>query len=212
MDGRIIARKVNEGQTLAAQFQTPELFVVAPDMKSEIHIIAAVDEADIGLVSEAQRRELPVRFTVDAWRDDLFKGTIHQVRWDSSIEQNVVTYPVVVSAPNLELKLLPGMTASLSFEVDKAADAIRIPNSALRFYPQREHVRGADRHLLDGDDEPAPADPSAEAFGARRRTRPSSAAAATAATYGSSRVNRSRPSKSPPASATAATRSWSPAS
>ncbi len=161
VDGTIIARKVDEGQTLAATFQTPELFVVAPDMRSEIRIIAAVDEADIGLVREAQRRKLPVRFTVDAYRDDLFKGTIFQVRMDSAKEQNVVTYPVIVSAPNPDLKLLPGMTASLSFQVDEAADAIRIPNAALRFYPQREHVRPADRHLLEGDEGPAPADPSA---------------------------------------------------
>ncbi len=159
VDGRIIARKVDEGQTLAAQFQTPELFIVAPDMKSEIHIIAAVDEADIGLVREAERQKRPVEFIVDAYPSDLFKGKIFQVRWDSSIEQNVVTYPVVVSAPNLDLKLLPGMTASLSFEVDKAADALRIPNAALRFYPQREHVRPEDRHLLDGEDQPAPTDP-----------------------------------------------------
>jgi len=150
--GKIIARKVNEGQTLAAQFQTPELFIVAPDLRKEIRIVAAVDEADIGLVLEAQRRKLPVHFTVDAYRDDLFEGTIFQVRLDSAIEQNVVTYPVVVSAPNHDLKLLPGMTANLSFEVDRAVDALRIPNAALRFYPERDQVRPEDRHLLEGDD------------------------------------------------------------
>jgi HlyD family secretion protein len=164
VEGTIIARKVNEGQTLAATFQVPELFVVAPDLKSEIRIIAAVDEADIGLVSEAQRRKLPVWFTVDAHKNDLFEGTIFQVRWDSAIEQNVVTYPVVVSAPNPDLKLLPGMTASLSFQVDEAADVLRIPNAALRFYPQREHVRPEDRYLLDGDEGPAPADASASSI------------------------------------------------
>ncbi len=153
VNGIIINRKIDQGQTLAAQFQTPELFVVAPDMKTKMHILASVDEADMGLIRDAQRRELPVRFTIDAYPDDLFEGRIFQIRMSSTTTQNVVTYPVVVAVPNLDLKLLPGMTASLSFQVNDAKDALRIPNAALRYFPQREHVRPEDRKLLEGQAE-----------------------------------------------------------
>lgn len=150
VNGIIINRKIDEGQTLASQFQTPELFVVAPDMKTKMHILAAVDEADMGLVREAKKRNLPVTFTVDAYPDDLFDGSIFQIRMSSTTTQNVVTYPVIVAAPNDKLKLMPGMTASLSFHVDETKEAVRIPNAALRFYPQRQHVRPEDRKLLEG--------------------------------------------------------------
>jgi HlyD family secretion protein len=149
-DGVIIDRKVDPGQTVAASFQTPELFVLAPDMRKEMRVFASVDEADIGLIREAQRIGLPVRFTVDAYPGDLFTGTIFQIRRNSTTTQNVVTYPVVVSAPNGDLKLLPGMTASISFQVGEKADVVRIPNAALRFYPQREQVRPEDRAILEG--------------------------------------------------------------
>jgi HlyD family secretion protein len=149
-DGVIIDRKVDPGQTVAASFQTPELFVMAPEMRKEMRVFASVDEADIGLIREAQRTGQPVRFTVDAYPDDLFAGTIFQIRRNSTTTQNVVTYPVVVSAPNPDLKLLPGMTASISFQVGEKADVVRIPNAALRFYPQREQVRPDDRPVLEG--------------------------------------------------------------
>jgi len=152
VDGVIINRKIDQGQTLASQFQTPELFIVAPDMRTRMHILASVDEADIGLIREAQRRKLPVHFTVDAYPDDLFTGEIHQIRMSSTTTQNVVTYPVIVAAPNPDLKLLPGMTASISFQIDEAHEGLRIPNAALRFYPQRELVRPEDRPLLEGAD------------------------------------------------------------
>ena len=150
VDGMVIDRKIDPGQTLAAQFQTPELFIVAPDLKKEMHVFASVDEADIGLIRQAQERDQPVRFTVDAYPDDLFEGKIFQIRKSSTTTQNVVTYPVVVSAPNPDLKLLPGMTASLSFQVTESSEVLRIPNAALRFYPQREQVRLEDRKLLEG--------------------------------------------------------------
>jgi HlyD family secretion protein len=150
VDGIVINRKIDQGQTLAAQFQTPEMFIVAPDMKTKMHIVASVDESDIGQIREAQRRKLPVRFTVDAYPDDLFTGEIFQIRMSSTTNQNVVTYPVVVAAPNPELKLLPGMTASLSFQIDEAKDVLRIPNASLRFYPQREQVHPDDRKILEG--------------------------------------------------------------
>jgi HlyD family secretion protein len=149
VDGIIIERKVDPGQTVAASFQTPELFIVAPDMRKEIRVFASVDEADIGQIRAAQRTGQPVRFTVDAYPDDLFTGVVFQIRQNSTTTQNVVTYPVVVSAPNPDLKLVSGMTASLSFQVGAAKDVLRIPNAALRFYPTREQVRAEDRKLLE---------------------------------------------------------------
>jgi len=151
VDGMIINRKIDPGQTLAAQFQTPELFIMAPDMRTEMHIHASVDEADIGLIQDAQERKYPVTFTVDAHPDELFEGVINEIRLSSATTQNVVTYPVVVSAPNPDLKLLPGMTASLSFQVDHRDDVIKIPNAALRFYPAAKHVRPADLPILEGN-------------------------------------------------------------
>ncbi len=128
VDGTVIDRKIDVGQTLAAQFQTPEMFVVAPNMEDEMHIYASVDEADIGLIRESQKAKNPVRFTVDAYPDEVFEsGVIHEVRLSSKEEQNVVTYPVIVSTPNKELKLLPGMTANLSFQIDHRANILKIP-------------------------------------------------------------------------------------
>jgi HlyD family secretion protein len=149
-DGTIINRKIDPGQTVAAQFQTPEMFVLAPDMRREMYVHASVDEADIGLITEAQKKVLPVSFTVDAYPDDLFIGKIQEIRLSSTTTQNVVTYPVVVSAPNPDLKLLPGMTASISFEVERRENVLKIPNSALRFFPQPQQVRTEDKPLLEG--------------------------------------------------------------
>ncbi|MHC4176592.1 MAG: efflux RND transporter periplasmic adaptor subunit, partial [Planctomycetota bacterium] len=150
VDGIVIDRKIDEGQTLAAQFQTPELFVVAPNMREKMHVIALVDEADIGMVLKAEREDRPVDFTVSAYPDDLFQGKVFQVRMNPTSVQNVVTYPVVVEVPNAELKLLPGMTANLSFETGKHEDVLKIPNAAIRFYPKPEQVRPKDRKLLEG--------------------------------------------------------------
>lgn len=161
VDGIVIDRRIEEGQTVTAQFMTPELFVVAPNMEKEMHVYASVDEADIGLIRDAQRREQPVYFTVDAYPDDLFKGQIVEIRMNPTSIQNVVTYSVVVSAPNPEMKLLPGMTADLSFHVEKRAETLRVPNAALRFYPKPDLVRPEDQGLLEGtrsgeqDDSPA---------------------------------------------------------
>jgi HlyD family secretion protein len=150
VDGIVIDRKIDPGQTLASQFQTPELFIVAPQMREKMHVHALIDEADIGLIREAQLRGLKVEFTVDAYPDDLFPGVIEEIRYSSSTTQNVVTYPVIVAAPNPELKLLPGMTANLSFVVDERKDVLKVPNAALRFFPEAQHVREADRGLLEG--------------------------------------------------------------
>ncbi len=154
--GRVIDRKIDRGQTLAAQFQTPQLFVVAPNMEEEMHVFASVDEADIGLIRNAKDCDALVEFTVDAYPDDLFTGKIDEIRFNPTTVQNVVTYPVVVKAPNPELKLLPGMTANISFQIEKRGDVLKVPNAALRFYPERDAVREEDRKLLEGggdDDE-----------------------------------------------------------
>ncbi|TWT61583.1 efflux RND transporter periplasmic adaptor subunit [Rubinisphaera italica] len=152
VDGVVIDRKIDPGQTLAAQFQTPELFIIAPDMRKEMHVFASVDEADIGLIRQAQEAGQTVKFTVDAYPGELFSGTISQIRLSSAITQNVVTYPVVVTASNEDLKLLPGMTAEISFKIQEKFDVTKIPNAALRYYPKREHVRPEDHKILDGTD------------------------------------------------------------
>lgn len=150
VDGVVIDRKINPGQTLAAQFQTPELFIIAPDLREKVHVFASVDEADIGLIQTAQKLGLPVTFTVDAHPDEVFKGEIEQIRVSSVTTSNVVTYPVVVATSNPDLKLLPGMTAEMFFEVASVEDVLKIPNAALRLYPDAKLVRESDRYLLDG--------------------------------------------------------------
>ncbi len=152
-DGMIIDRKVEPGQTLAAQFQTPELFVVGVGLREKMHIFADVDESEIGLIREAAENEQPVTFTVTAYPDDLFEGLIEEVRFSSAETQNVVTYPVVVGSPNPDLKLLPGMTADLSFQIRKKENVIKIPKSALRFYPpDKKYVHPDDHEIIDGTD------------------------------------------------------------
>ncbi|MCR4413378.1 MAG: efflux RND transporter periplasmic adaptor subunit [Thermoguttaceae bacterium] len=173
VDGVVIDRKIDEGQTLVAQFQVPDLFVVAPDLEKEIHVYASVDEADVGLIREAQRRNEPVYFTVDAYPDDLFEGRIHQIRMNSTVKENVVTYNVVVSTSNPDLKLLPGMTAKLSFQVAKRPGVLKVPNAALRFYPKPPMVRDEDKKLLEATEEEttesASGDKSADARSAVQR-------------------------------------------
>ena len=155
VDGIIINRKVDVGQTIAAQFQTPELFIVAPRMDEEMHIYASVDEADIGLIRQARENNQPVRFSIDAYPDRMFEdGKILQIRLSSSEKQNVITYPVIVATPNQDLSLLPGMTANLSFQIVHKVEVLKVPNSALRFYPpKREWVHPDDRDILDGIEE-----------------------------------------------------------
>jgi HlyD family secretion protein len=113
-------------------------------------VLASVDEADIGMIREAQSRKEPVTFTVDACPKDTFKGFISQVRLTPTTVQNVVTYTVVVEAPNLEMKLLPGMTANLSFQIEKRPNVLKVPNAALRFTPKPNQVRPSDLPILNG--------------------------------------------------------------
>ena len=131
INGVVINRNVNVGQTVAASFQAPVLFQIANDL-SKMQVECSVDEADIGKVEEGQR----VTFTVDAFPDDNFSGTVSQVRYSPEIVQNVVTYTTIVAVENPELKLRPGMTATVSMVVGEAKNKLLVPNAALRFTPQ----------------------------------------------------------------------------
>jgi HlyD family secretion protein len=131
IDGVVISRNVDVGQTVAASLSAPTLFVIAADLKS-MQVQAAVSEADIGRIVLGQK----VSFGVDAFPDEHFEGEVSQVRLASLTVQNVVTYTVLVDAPNPDERLLPGMTADLTFEVDRIDDVLVVPVSALRFEPE----------------------------------------------------------------------------
>jgi HlyD family secretion protein len=133
-----------------------------------MHVFASVDEADIGLIRRAQEEGRPVEFTVDAYPEDLFTGQIEQIRFSSTVTQNVVTYPVVVAAPNPDLKLLPGMTADLSFQIEKKEDVLCVPNAALRYYPDVLHVRDEDKEILEGAEEEAREEEETAALSAKQ--------------------------------------------
>ena len=130
IDGIILSKSVEEGQTVAASFNTPELFVIAQDL-TDMRVIADIDEADIGGVKEGQR----VSFTVDAFPDDTFEGQVTQVRQEATTESNVVTYEVVISAPNKDLKLKPGLTANVTIFTLEKNNVLAVPAKALRFHP-----------------------------------------------------------------------------
>jgi HlyD family secretion protein len=133
IDGVVINRNVNVGQTVAASLQAPVLFQVANDL-TKMQVECSVDEADIGKVREGQL----ARFTVDAFPDDRFSGIVKQVRYSPEVIQNVVTYTTIVDVENPEMKLRPGMTATIAIVVGEAKNALRVPNSALRFQPPPE--------------------------------------------------------------------------
>ena len=130
IDGVVLSKAVEEGQTVAASFNTPELFTIAQDL-TDMRVIADIDEADIGGVKEGQR----VMFTVDAFPDDQFEGSITQVRQQATTESNVVTYEVVISAPNNDLKLKPGLTANVTIFTLEKNGVLVAPAKALRFMP-----------------------------------------------------------------------------
>ena len=132
IDGVVLSKSVEEGQTVAASFNTPELFKIAQDL-TDMRVIADIDEADIGGVKEGQR----VSFTVDAFPDDHFEGRVTQVRQQATTESNVVTYEVVISAPNEDLKLMPGLTASVTIYTMEKNDVLVVPSKALRFMPNQ---------------------------------------------------------------------------
>lgn len=135
IDGIVLSKSVEEGQTVAASFSTPELFTIAQDL-TNMQVVADVDEADIGDVKEGER----VSFTVDAYHDDTFEGTVKQVRQEATTTNNVVTYEVVISAPNADLKLKPGLTANVTIYTAERKGVLSVQSKALRFTPQKETV------------------------------------------------------------------------
>lgn len=143
IDGTVISKSVEEGQTVAASFNTPELFTIAKDL-TNMQVVANVDEADIGNVKEGDR----VTFTVDAYPDDTFEGTVKQVRLEATTTINVVTYEVVISAPNADLKLKPGLTANVTIYTQERSGVLAVANKALRFTPTKETV-GKDMKIVD---------------------------------------------------------------
>lgn len=145
IDGVVLSKEVEEGQTVASSFSTPTLFKIARDL-TDMRVIADVDEADIGDVKEGQR----VTFTVDAFPDDTFEGQVTQVRQEATTESNVVTYEVVISAPNDDLKLKPGLTANVVIFTMEAKDVLAVPSKALRFTPH-EAMLNSDETITDTD-------------------------------------------------------------
>lgn len=130
IDGVVLSKEVEEGQTVASAMTTPTLFIIAQDL-TDMRVIADIDEADIGGVKEGQR----VTFTVDAFPDDIFEGAVTQVRQQATTESNVVTYEVVISAPNDQLKLKPGLTANVTIYTMEKNGVLAVPARALRFTP-----------------------------------------------------------------------------
>jgi HlyD family secretion protein len=135
IDGVVISRDVDVGQTVAASMSAPTLFVIANDL-SRMRVSASIDESDIGRVDAGQA----VTFKVDAYPNEPFSGTVSQVRLQPVTEQNVVSYVTIIDVPNPDLKLKPGMTANVTVEIARADDVLRVPNAALRFRPSRDGV------------------------------------------------------------------------
>ncbi|NOY36463.1 MAG: efflux RND transporter periplasmic adaptor subunit [Chlorobi bacterium] len=144
IDGVVVSRSVEVGQTVAASFNSPTLFTIVNDL-TKMEVQANVDEADIGQVKVGQE----VSFTVDAYPDDEFKGTVKQIRMEPVIVSNVVNYIVIIDVPNPDLKLLPGMTANLSIIVDKRENVLRVPSRALSFRPPEDYLKKMVENLPD---------------------------------------------------------------
>lgn len=150
VDGIVIDRKVDPGQTVVAGFQTPEMFIVGMEMDKHLYVFASVDEADVVQILMAQKQNRPVTFTVDACPDDVFTGKIYQVRQNATTTQNVVTYPVIIEVPNPDLdKLRVGSTANVSFQIDVRENATRIPAAALRFVPPEHLIKPEDKKYVE---------------------------------------------------------------
>lgn len=146
IDGIVVERNVDVGQTVAASLQAPQLFLIANDL-SRMQILASVDESDIGLIREGQ----PVRFTVQAYPNENFDGTVRQVRLQSSMQENVVNYTVVIEVVNTTGRLLPGMTATVDFLTGQARNVLMVPNAALRFRPTEEMLAQVRERQQNGD-------------------------------------------------------------
>lgn len=150
IDGVVISKEVEEGQTVAAGFETPTLFNIARDL-TQMQVIADVDEADIGQVEEGQR----VTFSVDAYPNDVFEGEVVQVRLEATVESNVVTYEVVISAPNPDLKLKPGLTATVTVYTLEKENVLTVSSKVLKFVPDQVLAQGYDWRLQTLEEEPS---------------------------------------------------------
>jgi HlyD family secretion protein len=148
-NGVVIERKVDEGQTVAASFQTPELFTIGVEMDKHMHVYASVDEADMGMIHKAKEQKRPVKFTLDAYPGELFEGHIYQIRLNATTTQNVVTYPVIIETEKPDPRLMPNMTTNISFEIDAKENVLRLPVVALRYSPLPYQVREEDRHYVE---------------------------------------------------------------
>src|SRR5262245_36809329 len=133
IDGLVISRNVDRGQTVAASMQAPTLFILAADL-TKMQVVANLDESDVGRIRPQQH----VTFHVDAYPTDEFNGTVAQVRLQPIVQQNVVTYATVINVPNVDLRLKPGMTANVNVEIARRSNVLRVPNTALRFRPTNE--------------------------------------------------------------------------
>lgn len=142
IDGIVVSKSVEEGQTVNANMSTPDLFTIAQDL-TNMQVVADVDEADIGDVKKGER----VTFTVDAYPDDTFEGVVTQVRLEATTTNNVVTYEVVISAPNADMKLKPGLTANVVIYTQESNGVLSVPSKALRYTPTKETIEIGRAHV-----------------------------------------------------------------
>ncbi|HSS77402.1 MAG TPA: efflux RND transporter periplasmic adaptor subunit, partial [Thermoanaerobaculia bacterium] len=183
IDGQVVARAYDIGQTVAASFSAPTLFTIAKDL-TKMQVQADVDQSDIGQIKAGE----PARFTVDAYPEQEFRGQISQVRLNATVTQNVITYPVMIEVPNPEGKLRPSMTANVTIEVATVRDVLRVPNAALRFRPetaegQQTPARG--QRAAQGQGSPGqPSSSSSPAEQAQAQTTPGAMGARGSATPG----------------------------
>ncbi|MCX6269599.1 MAG: efflux RND transporter periplasmic adaptor subunit [Bacteroidetes bacterium] len=144
ISGVVVSRAVDVGQTVAASFSTPTLFTIANDL-TKMQVQANIDEGDIGKILVGQT----VKFTVDAYPDMTFNGTVRQVRLLPVVTQNVVNYTVIIDVPNPDLKLLPGLTANITVMIQEEKDILKVPSTALRFSPPQEYLDALEKSLPD---------------------------------------------------------------
>jgi HlyD family secretion protein len=154
IDGVVVDREYDVGQPVAASFQAPTIFTIAQDL-TKMQVSADVSESDIGMCKVGQ----PVRFTVDAYPDQTFRGKIAQIRLNATVNQNVVTYPVIIEVKNEDLALRPSMTANVSIDVATVQDVLRVPNAALRFRPE-ESEKSAQKPMPQAVASQAPGGPA----------------------------------------------------
>src|SRR5688500_14468283 len=175
IDGMVVDRQYDVGQTVAASFQAPTLFQIAQDL-TKMQVQADVDQSDIGRIAVGQ----VARFNVDAYPEDEFRGRIAQIRYNAQVNQNVVTYPVIIEVPNPEGRLRPKMTANVTIDVSSVQNVLRVPNAALRFKPPQQEGEKAEKSSTPAKRDPVqtaarsgqgggPAGAAAQMPGGRRR-------------------------------------------